>query len=616
MVGPTSGTPMAVRQIKAGNMSLRKASRTYNVPLGTLNNKVHKKHCGKPGHPVAFSEAEEEIFVEHLLRVAEWGFPFTTMDLRILAKSFLDKEGRNVAQFAGNFPSVEWAKSFLKRHHGKVSEKMARNIKKARARVSKEEVEGFFTNFRETVEKDDTPVPPENYYNYDETNVTDDPGQRRCIFKRGEKYPERVRDNSKTAISLMFCGCADGQMLPPYTVYKSEHLWSTWMEGGPQGARYNRSKSGWFDSTCFTDWFLTIVVPDARKKKGRKIVTGDNLSSHFTEPVIKAAEQLNIDFVCFPPNSTHLMQPLDVAFYRPLKGAWRSILDSWKAKQSKQTTTLSKDCFPGLLTKLCDKICKDSNTGECRSQNIIAGFRKCGLYPLDSKPVLSRLPDAGLDSSSLDESNADEKAILEKKSASVSDSVVEILKRMRGVDDENQEKKRKRRRKVDVEAGKSISYEDFLKSLGKTSSEQTVQPSTSTDINNNETVGPLLEGASDEEETDDKDDEEDSEGDSVGSSTGEVEQGSIDSKSLSTGDFVMVLYEGSAFPGTIVNVAEDGALVEVMVKCKCQGWKWNVEHPDRCFYLWEDIVKKISKPVPINKRGMFRVKELDEMWGQ
>jgi hypothetical protein len=155
--------------------------------------------------------------------------------------------------------------------------------------------------------------------------LTDDPGTKKCIFKRGVKYPERIKDSTKTAISVMFCGSASGDMLPAYVVYKAENIWSTWTEGGPKGTRYNRSRSGWFDSCCFNDWFQSTFVPHVKKLPGKKVVIGDNLSSHFTDTVLRLAAENDILFVCLPPNATHLLQPLDVAFYRPLKGNWRKV---------------------------------------------------------------------------------------------------------------------------------------------------------------------------------------------------------------------------------------------------------------------------------------------------
>lgn len=96
-------------------------------------------------------------------------------------------------------------------------------------------------------------------YNYDETNFIDDPGKKKVLTKRGTKYPEAIKNSTKADFSLMLCGNAAGKILSPYVNYKSEHLWTTWTEGGPPNTRYNRSKSGWFDANSFEDWFFSII---------------------------------------------------------------------------------------------------------------------------------------------------------------------------------------------------------------------------------------------------------------------------------------------------------------------------------------------------------------------
>ena len=116
------------------------------------------------------------------------------------------------------------------------------------------------------------PVPPANIFNYDETNLSDDPGTKKCIFRREVKYPERVKDSIKTSTSTMFCGSAAGQMLPAYVVYKAEHLWSAWTESGPPNTRYNRSKTSWFDAQCFKDWFESLFVPFVKHLPGKKVI--------------------------------------------------------------------------------------------------------------------------------------------------------------------------------------------------------------------------------------------------------------------------------------------------------------------------------------------------------
>ena len=165
------------------------------------------------------------------------------------------------------------------------------------------------------------------------TNLTDDPGCKRIIAKRGCKYPERVINSAKSSVSLLVCGSASGDLLPPYIVYKAESMWSTWTEGGPKKPRYNRTKSGWFDALTFEDWFITLVVPALKKLVGRKVIIGDNLVTHLSVKVLKLCEENNIGFIALPPNSTHLTQPLDVAFFRPMKIAWRKQLSCWKEKR-------------------------------------------------------------------------------------------------------------------------------------------------------------------------------------------------------------------------------------------------------------------------------------------
>ncbi len=86
--------------------------------------------------------------------------------------------------------------------------------KRSRAAVSHEIVNAFFDNFYKVT----AGVPPENihnYDNYDETNLQENPGGKKGIIKRGSKYPEEVGDYSKSAVSVMFCGSAAGEFLPP-----------------------------------------------------------------------------------------------------------------------------------------------------------------------------------------------------------------------------------------------------------------------------------------------------------------------------------------------------------------------------------------------------------------
>jgi hypothetical protein len=123
--------------------------------------------------------------------MADWGFPFTQEDLCKFVKSYLDKRGA-VTRFRDNLPTRRFVEAFLNRHPTFTFRK-ANPIKRSRAMLSREEVAKFFENYKVSVDG----VPPENIYNFDETNLRDDPGVKKCIFKKGTKYCEKVQNTSK-----------------------------------------------------------------------------------------------------------------------------------------------------------------------------------------------------------------------------------------------------------------------------------------------------------------------------------------------------------------------------------------------------------------------------------
>ena len=439
----------ALTAISSGEMKFREASVHFKIPIGTLHNKMKGKHTNVPGHQTALAENEEKVIVDYLLAVASWGFPFSTTEVQLMVSSYLKLIGKNVACFKENTPSSEWVTSFVRRHK-KLLQRQCQNIKVSRASKSRSEMKDFFNHFKTSLGLDDNgkgPMPATHIFNFDETNLSDDPGAKKCIFKRGVKYPERVMDSSKSSTSLMYCGSASGHLLPPYVVYKAEHLWSTWTEGGPPHARYNHSKSGWFDQFCFEDWFQNCFLHHTRHLSGSKVLIGDNLSSHFNASVIRLAQQHDVKFICLPSNATHLIQPLDVAFFGPLKSQWKNILGAWKRSNASMSQALSKDAFPGLLKRLNQQLQTESG----KNENLVSGFRATGLYPYNPNKILNKLPSAD---------NETEEENGQRTAAAVSDAVISILSTMRGGKN-GEPPAKKRRTRINVTPGKSVSLEDL-----------------------------------------------------------------------------------------------------------------------------------------------------------
>jgi len=431
---------LCLSDVVEGKISANKAAKKYKIPKGTLINRMHGRHIKNHGGQIVFTKNEEEEFVDVLLACAKWGFPLNALDLRLIAKAYLDRNGKDT-RFKNNFPGSDWAKGFLKRHAARLRERMSNNIKRSRAAVSAQVMTDFFNELSITLEG----VSPGAIFNYDESNLSDDPGKKKLIFERGVKYPDNVVNFSKSAVTIMVCASATGDILPPYVVYKATHLWDSWREGGPKGApccektcctkgsRYNRSNHGWFDTVCFTDWFKTCFLPHAKLIEGKKVLIGDNLSSHFTKEVINLCKTNNIDFVCLPPNATHICQPLDVSFFGPMKNYWKQLLVEWK-KSNPKSSSVEKSIFPRLLKNLFDKMSATAR------QNVVSGFLGCGIYPLSKTKMLSKVPS---------------KEVI--PNTSVSDVLLDFLK-----DQRNPEKKTTstKRKKLNVIPGRSVAAED------------------------------------------------------------------------------------------------------------------------------------------------------------
>lgn len=254
----------AVNAVLKTNISIRQAAEQFQVPKSTISDylKAHKsnKIIKKPGTPTALNTDQEEKLVQGLLICSEWGFPLKCRDIQLVVKSFLDRLGKSHRTcFVNNIPGKDWINSFLRRHQH-LTLRFGENIKRVRAGVTKTTLQLYFNNINDIL-KD---VPPTNIFNYDETNFVDDPGKKLVVVRKGTKHPEVVRDTSKTSVSVMFCVSADGKLLPPYTVYKAKHLYPTWVDGGLEGAGYNRNDSGWFDMPIFEDWFISCYLPAIR----------------------------------------------------------------------------------------------------------------------------------------------------------------------------------------------------------------------------------------------------------------------------------------------------------------------------------------------------------------
>ena len=219
-------------------------------------------------------------------------------------------------------------------------------------------------------------------FNLDETGINTAIDSGLVYTKKGVRdCYQKAPDCGKTMYTVLFCGSASGVYTPPFVVYKSKHLYREWIIGGPAGCGYSCNESGYMMDFNFENWFIEVFCKFVESYDKPVIVVFDGHGSHLTYTTIKYAMDQEIIIVCLPPNTSHALQPLDVAVFKGFKDFWISILKKYYS-DTKNRKNCAKEVFPKLLAKLCQHQSPD---------NLIAGFRGSGLFPVDKHKIDSRI---------------------------------------------------------------------------------------------------------------------------------------------------------------------------------------------------------------------------------
>jgi hypothetical protein len=125
----------------------------------------------------------------------------------------------------------------------------------------------------------------------------------------------------------------------------------------------------------------------ALKQHGSKrLLLVDGHGSHHTFQFIQYCEQHNIFPFGMPPNLTHLLQPVDVAVFQPLKHHQAKALDIIVRDGCTKITKLE---FLSYIQEIRIQAMKEST--------VKSAFRKTGIWPFSPQVVLqqiaSRIPE-------------------------------------------------------------------------------------------------------------------------------------------------------------------------------------------------------------------------------
>lgn len=121
----------------------------------------------------------------------------------------------------------------------------------------------------------------------------------------------------KQRLTVMFCGSASGQMMPPFLVYpEPKPRGYNPLSGSIDGTDLAYTKKGWMDRATFSK-FIDHFDRYAGVERPVWLLL-DSVSSHVDHDVFMKAKSKGIELYRILPNATHLMQPLDKDVFGPL----------------------------------------------------------------------------------------------------------------------------------------------------------------------------------------------------------------------------------------------------------------------------------------------------------
>ena len=92
---------------------------------------------------------------------------------------------------------------------------------------------------------------PECIYNMDKTGVPLEPCPPKIIAPKGQKKIRYRTSGQKSQITVIGCGSATGQVLPPFIIFAVKQLNILWTNEEVSGSRYAVSDKGWVDQELF-----------------------------------------------------------------------------------------------------------------------------------------------------------------------------------------------------------------------------------------------------------------------------------------------------------------------------------------------------------------------------
>jgi hypothetical protein len=375
---------LAINAIQKNQISSRReAAAVYGVSRTTLQARLHGRvpKLGSRCKSRLLSESEEAVLISWIRSMERRGFPPFIIDVRRMAQSLIHSRGSKPPKRVGK----QWIYKFLKQHP-QLDARLARSYDSQRA---KNEDPKIINEWFERVQqvRIENSINDHDTYNFDETGFAmgvAHPGASKVVVVDTVGRATVIQPGDRRWTTVIECINAGGWALPPFVILEGKVHLEAWYRDNtqlPGDWAVAVSENGWTTDEIGLQWIKHFDKWTRSRTIGvHRLLILDGHGSHSTPEFDQYCIDNKIITLCMPAHSSHLLQPLDVACFSPLKRAYSRLIQEL-ARQG--IFHLDKTDFLANYQKVRPAIHFESN--------ILSGFRATGLVPFNPDRVLSNL---------------------------------------------------------------------------------------------------------------------------------------------------------------------------------------------------------------------------------
>lgn len=225
----------------------------------------------------------------------------------------------------------------------------------------------------------------DNLYNFDETGFMIGIIAPAMVVTRVDRRgkAKSVQPGNREWATAIECINASGLWIPPFVIVQGAYHLASWAteSGFPNDWVIKPTPNRWTDNETGLEWIKHFNKHTKPKRDADyRMLIIDGHESHVSAEFDQYCKNNKIITVSMPPHSSHLLQPLDVALYSPLKRAYGDEINLFiRASINHITKSEFFLAFKAAHNKTFTK------------NNIESAFRGAGISPWDPDSVISKL---------------------------------------------------------------------------------------------------------------------------------------------------------------------------------------------------------------------------------